>query len=208
MKKLILALFLFSWTINAQNFKKEILLDQNKDTITNDLFLSKVKEKDIWYKVEIKDSVQTVTLVDLNKYGNLSNTLKNNIISQIELLTNVRITSSEIIVINFFIDEKVINQKPCIDNYVSDNKYLSFFKKEKNKEVKQFFISDKSYFYENKIVIRDKNGTIENLVFSDALTCGNYVIIFPNNNYVMKHGEYKQEVILDIIKDYKKNNDK
>lgn len=217
MKKIILMCLIFTFLCNAQSYKKEIFLDENKDTITSDLFLNKIKRTDIGYSVFESDSINTLKLVKADfrydlfekyKVGKIDSLKKTKIISELKLLSNSDIDTSNIIVINFYIDEKAINQRSCIDNYLDDSSYRNFFKKKRNSDVKQFFITDQSYFYDNKKVTRDKNKTIQDLFFSNASHCGNYIIIFPDNTYIFKIGEYRQEVILEFIKDYKKTYDK
>lgn len=214
MKQLIILFLLFNISINAQNFKKEIFLDINKDTITSELFLKKIKRTDIGYSVFESDSINTLKLVKADfrydlfekyKVGKIDSLKKTKIISELKLLVNNDIDTSNIIVVNFYIDEKAINQRSCIDFYLNHSSHRNFFKKKRYSDVKQFFITDQSYFYENKKVFRDENKTIQNLFFSDASRCGNYIIIFPDNSYVLKIGEYRQEVILEFIKDFKKN---
>ena len=213
MKKLLLFLFLISFYGYSQDFKKEILIDMNNDTINSETFLKKLKRSDVGYSIFESDSINTLKLVKSNKrfeliehvkVGKIDSLKKIKIISELELLTDRRIDLSDIIVINFFIDEKAVNQRPCIEFYLSDYKYKNFFKK--NKNVKQFFVTDKTYHYDSKKTIRDKNKIIKDLVFTVASKCGNYIIIFPSNNYIVKHGEYRQEVILEFINDYKENN--
>jgi hypothetical protein len=213
MKKLLFFLFLICFYGYSQDLKKEILIDINNDTINSETFLKKLKRSDVGFSIFESDSINRLKLVKSNKrlelfehykLGKLDSSLKTEIFSELELLTDTKIDLSDIIVINFYIDEKAVNQRPCIEFYLSDYKYKNFFKK--NKNVKQFFVTDKTYHYDSIKTIIDKNKIIEDLVFSDALKCGNYIIIFPNNNYIVKHGEYRQEVILEFINDYKEGN--
>ena len=144
----------------------------NNDTINSETFLKKLKRSDVGYSVFESDSINTLKLVNSNKrfelfenykVGKLDSSKKTKIISELELLTDTKINLSDIIVINFYIDEKAVNQRPCIEFYLSDYKYKNFFKK--NKNVKQFFVTDKTYHYDSKKTIRDKNKNIEDLIF-------------------------------------------
>jgi hypothetical protein len=213
MKKFLLFLFIISFYGYSQDFKKEILIDVNNDTINSETFLKKLKRSDLGYSIFESDSINTIKLVKSNKLfelfehykvGILDSSKKTKIISELELLTDTKIDLSDIIVINFYIDEKAVNQRPCIEFYLSDYQYKNFFKK--NKNVKQFFVTDKTYHYDSKKTIRDKDKIIEDLIFPNALKCGNYLIIFPTNDFIIKYGEYRQEVILEFINDYKVNN--
>lgn len=213
MKKLLLFLFIFCFYGFSQDLKKEILIDVNNDTINSETFLKKLKRSDVGYSIFESDTINALKLVKSNKrlelfehymVGILDSSKKTKIISELELLTDTKINLSDIIVINFYIDEKAVNQRPCIEFYLSDYQYKNFFKK--NKNVKQFFVTDKTYHYDSKKTIRDKNKIIEDLIFPNALKCGNYLIIFPTNNFIIKYGEYRQEIILEFINDYKVNN--
>ena len=213
MKKLLLFLFIISFYGYSQDLKKEILIDVNNDTINSETFLKKLKRSDVGYSIFESDTINTLKLVKSNKrfelfehykVGVLDSSKKTKIISELELLTDTKINLSDIIVINFYIDEKAVNQRSCIEFYLSDYHYKNFFKK--NKNVKQFFVTDKTYHYDSNKTIRDKNKIIEDLIFLNALKCGNYLIIFPTNDFIIKYGEYRQEVILEFINDYKVNN--
>jgi len=213
MKKYLLFLFIFCFYGYSQDLKKEILIDVNNDTINSETFLKKLKRSDVGYSIFESDTINTFKLVKSNKrlelfehymVGILDSSKKTKIISELVLLTDTKINLSDIIVINFYIDEKAVNQRPCIEFYLSDYQYKNFFKK--NKNVKQFFVTDKTYHYDSKKTIRDKNKIIEDLIFPNALKCGNYLIIFPTNNFIIKYGEYRQEIILEFINDYKVNN--
>lgn len=213
MKKHLLFLFIICFYGYSQDLKKEILIDVNNDTINSETFLKKLKRSDVGYSIFESDTINTLKLVKSNKrlelfehymVGILDSSKKTKIISELELLTDTKINLSDIIVINFYIDEKAVNQRPCIEFYLNDYQYKNFFKK--NKNVKQFFVTDKTYHYDSKKTIRDKNKIIEDLIFPNALKCGNYLIIFPTNNFIIKFGEYRQEIILEFINDYKVNN--
>ena len=205
----------FSLLISAQNFKKEVFLDINNYTINSEIFLKKLKKTDIGYSVFENDSINTLKLVKSNKpidffehynVGKIDVTKKDSIISELKNLSKREVDSTDIIVINFYIDEKTVSQKPCIEHYLNDSKYKNFFKKTINSNVKQFFITDETYHYNSNLTIRDKNKLIESLFFPKPSPCGNYIIIFPNNNYILKFSEYRQDAILDFIKNYKDEN--
>lgn len=129
--------------------------------------------------------------------GNLDYSKKSIIINELQNLTDLKIDSAYTIVINFY--DKPL-RKPngsCIDYYTEDYKYLRFFKK--NPYILQFFISQQEYKYKNNKVIEDKNNTIRNLIFQDAKSCGNYIIIKPNGDFLRKLGEYRQDQIPELI---------
>ena len=196
----------------AQNFKKEVFLDIKKDTITREIFTKILKSPEIGFSIFESDSINTLKLVKSNKaydlfehykVGKIDLIKKDSLISELKNLSKRKIERTDIIVINFYIDEKAVGQRPCIEFYLNDSRYKSFFKKNENHNVKQFFITDKTFSYNSILTIRDKNKLIETLFFPNTSNCGNYIIIFPNNNYILKNSEYRQEVILDFIKDFK-----
>ena len=102
--------------------------------------------------------------------------------------------------INFFIFPSKPASGSCIDHYTSDWLYKGFFTKKKNSTKKQFFITEATFEYIKERVFRDKQGLIEELCFSDAMECGNYIIIYPDNSFVRKYCEYRQSEILDYLK--------
>jgi hypothetical protein len=216
MKAIFTFNFVFYFLLSsAQNFKKEIFLDINNYTINSETFLKKLKRTDIGYSVFESDSINTLKLVKSNKpldffehykVGKINLTKKDSIISELKNLSQREIDSTDIIVINFYIDEITVSQRPCIEFYLKDSNYKNFFKNTNNQDVKQFFITNETYYYNSNLTIRDKNKLIESLFFPNPLICGNYIIIFPNNNYILKFSEYRQDVILDFIKNYKDDN--
>ncbi|WP_370519394.1 hypothetical protein, partial [Flavobacterium sp. 9AF] len=154
--KIIYILLLISYGLFAQNTKKEFLFDIDNDTVSKEFFLKKIKRKDIGYSIFESDSIINLKLVKSNKIdelfehykiGTIDNKNKNILIQELQNLSNSKVDSLDIIVINFFNDEKELNlnQKPLIDFYTSNNHYINFFKN--SKFAKQFFITEKNYIY-------------------------------------------------------------
>lgn len=215
MRVLIILLFL-SYSFYAQNNKKEILFDVNNDTISKDYFLKKVKRQDIGYSIFESDSILNLKLVKSNKIdelfehykiGKVDKIDKIKLINELENMSKIKINSLDIIIINFFKDEKDrnLNQKPSIDFYTSNNYFNNYFKKSKN--IKQFFITEQNYIYNSKNTFSDSNKIIENLFFDNGKkSYCDYIIIYPNGDYILKKGEYRREMIIKFIKNYQKNN--
>lgn len=207
----ILFFLLSFYSIYSQDLKKEIFLDINGNKLSRENFLKKLESQNIGFSIFESDSLNTLKLVKSNKsvelfehykVGKIDSLIRKNIISELKILTNKNIEFNDIIVLNFYIDEKVVNQSPCIEFYTNDKQYINFFKKSVNKNIKQFFITNSSYYYNSKKSHVDTNRVFENYFFSEALSCGNYIIIFPNDEFILKFGEYRQEIILQFINDY------
>lgn len=128
--------------------------------------------------------------------GNLNDSEKANLINELTKLSKKEIDSSQTIVINFF-NKPETKASSCIDNYSKDKSYLMFIKK--NKNLAQFFITEKNFKYKKNKVIQDKNNIIKDLIFNDAKSCGNYIIIKNNGAYIKKTGEYRQDQIPELI---------
>ncbi len=85
----------------------------------------------------------------------------------------------------------------CIDHYTSDYTYKRYFKTSKS-EI-QFFITEKKYNYRKKNVFNDENEYLKQRFFKYALNCGNYIIIKPNGDYLIRLGEYRQDLVYEKI---------
>lgn len=145
----------------------------------------------------------TFLLFSLNFYSqnffdeNLKENVRNEIVAELLELTGVKIEDSNIIIINFFVNPDITPHGSCIDHYAHDYSYKRYLKK--NKNITQFFVTEKMYVYKKKNVTEDKNGIIKKLLFEDATWCGNYIIIAPDGKFYRRYGEYIQDEIPFLI---------
>jgi hypothetical protein len=145
----------------------------------------------------------TFLLFSLNFYSqnffdeNLKENVRTEIVAELFELTGVKIEDSSIIIINFYINPVQIPNSSCIDHYTSDYSYNRYLKK--NKNITQFFVTEKMYVYKKKNVVEDKNGIIRKLLFENATYCGNYIIILPDGKFYRRYGEYRQDEIPFLI---------
>jgi len=145
----------------------------------------------------------TFLLFSLNFYSqnffdeNLKENVRTEIVAELFELTGVKIEDSNIIIINFYINPVQIPNSSCIDHYTSDYSYNRCLKK--NKNITQFFVTEKMYVYKKKNVVEDKNGIIRKLLFENATYCGNYIIILPDGKFYRRYGEYRQDEIPFLI---------
>jgi hypothetical protein len=145
----------------------------------------------------------TFLLFSLNFYSqnffdeNLKENVRTEIVAELLELTGVKIEDSSIIIINFYINPVQISNSSCIDHYTSDYSYNRYLKK--NKNITQFFVTEKMYVYKKKNVVEDKNGIIRKLLFENATYCGNYIIILPDGKFYRRYGEYRQDEIPFLI---------
>ena len=130
--------------------------------------------------------------------GKISYEDKNKLIKELSSLSGVKIDETKTLILNFYVKPETEPNGSCIDHYTDDYAYKRFIKK--NKDIVQFFISEKMYIYKNKKVIEDKNDFVRELIFDKAEQCGNYIIIKPNGEFIRKYGEYRQDEIPKLVK--------
>lgn len=193
-----LALLNFTFAFSQEKKSKEYFIDENKNVIDSKIFKHKLNDKKYWYKTFEKDTATITKLVPKEEYGRFSDEIKILIFKELEKLSGKVIGLEETVIINFFIKPESNPNGSCIDHYTSDVQFQNYTSKKKNK-IKQFFIVEESYSYDNNQVINDSNGIIEKLSFEDGLGCGNYIIIKPSGAYYRKFGEYRQDKIKDIV---------
>lgn len=211
MKILHILLLLFPLLVYTQDTKKEILLDSNNENVSDEFFLKEIKKDNIGYSVFDNDSILFLKLVESNKrftelfehyqLGKINESNRELLIKELNSLTESNVKKNDIIIINFFRNEEALNlnQRPMISAYTSTRNYSKFFRKTDN--LQQFFITEKSYNFNR--TIKDNNGVIENIFFkTDKPTFCDYVIIFPDNNFILKIGEYRIEMIRKFIEEY------
>jgi hypothetical protein len=120
------------------------------------------------------------------------------LLGELAELSGIKIDKMSILVLNFYIKPETEPNGSCIDYYTNDYAYKRFIKK--NKNIVQFFITEQSYVYNRRNVLEDKNDEIKKLLFEKAMSCGNYIIIKPNGEFIRKFGEYRQDEIPKLIK--------
>ena len=197
--KIIFLLFVISFSFAQNKIKKEILLNENKEVINLNQFNNKLKDKKYWYKISETDTTFTAKIVSREEEGILDSSKVESIKKEIENISKIKIDSTDIVIINFFLNPIKDPNGSCIDHYTSDGSYINFFKKKKNNHIKQVFITEKNYNYIKNKVYEDSENIIKENCFEDALPCGNYIIIYPDNSYKRKHGEYRQDLILNLL---------
>lgn len=138
-----------------------------------------------------------ITFSQNNETNSISKKDRIALIQELELMHNIKIDSSKIIVINFFIKPKVKPNGSCIDHYTTDKTYIDFLKR--NTNAIQFFVTEKNYSYKKAKTKEDKNNIIKDLIFNNAEDCGNYIIIEPNGLFVKVLNEYRQYEIPQIV---------
>ncbi|MFV0304947.1 MAG: hypothetical protein ACK5IC_05665 [Moheibacter sp.] len=81
---------------------------------------------------------------------------------------------------------KRVNQK--------DYKPHQKIQKKNNRDV-QFFITQKDFKYKKSNVFEDSDDFIRKLFFKYYFSCGNYIIIRPNGEFLLRRGEYRKDEI-------------
>lgn len=202
MYKNIIFLFIFKFTCIAQDFKKEILIDVNNDTISGEAFLKKAKDFNFFYKTTETDSFRIAKLYSKINYGTIDSNKRQLLCKELKLLSNKDIDSTNIIVVNFAIkNDDNYNSLGCLYHFYHLNS-LSLYKQKRYNYIKQFYIKEKGCDIKLKKVIEDKNNKIKDLFFDIALYCGNTLIIFPDNTYKIFYGD-SEHTYIEELKKYK-----
>ena len=195
---IIFLLFSCSSLSFCQNSEKpSILYDENWNLIDEVFFNKKIQDRRYGYRLVETDSSIIGKIYLRYGVGQITNSLRMDLINHLNELTGVQIDSTQNIVINYYLKPESRPNGSCIDHYTSQRKYLKYFKKS-IKDV-QFFITAKDYKYRKKHVYEDKEGYIGNLLFEFAHSCGNYIIIRNDGQFFKKLGEYRQEAIPNQI---------
>lgn len=196
MKHIILAILLCSLCTFAQT-KKEILLDENGNTISADVFKSKMALPSIYfYTVSEIEDTRTIRLALKQVTGKLEAGQRDRILKTLESLTGKTVAPDETIIINFFFVEKTGNKRLMIDNYTTDKAYTRFLKR--NSDIRQFSLTAKGYAYNKNGVIEDTTGTLQELFPYES--GANYIIIRPDGSFLKRYGEYRQDDIPGNVK--------
>ena len=203
MKKIKICLFCFiSITCFSQkSAKPQYIFDENNQLITSDQYKNKIEDKNIELFVYEVDTAFIARFNKIIDIGILSSSEMSRIKNELQKISKKEIDSSKTIIINFFYkDNPEPNDKSCIDNYFNDEKYKKYLNK--NKDIIQFFITEKDYNYKDKNVLQDSNDVIRSILFKYYSFCGNYIIIKPNGSFFRKIGEYRQDEIPKNVKSF------
>ena len=160
-------------------------------------FKEKIKDRNYTYRLVENDTAYIGKILLREEIGKITTDNKLLLIEYLKRITNLEIDSTKNIVINFFFKPQIKPNGSCIDNYTSDSKYKRYFKKNDNDI--QFFFTQKGYEYKKKYVFEDKESLIRNLLFKYYFSCGNYIIIKNNGEFLRRIGEYRQDEITEKI---------
>lgn len=196
MKNILYIIFIlifsdFSYSQNSD--KKEFLYDENWKLIEMKDFKEKIKNRNYTYKFVENDTAYIGKILFREEIGKITINDRGLVVDYLKKITNSEVDSTKNIVINFFFKPENKPNGSCIDHYTSDNKYKRYFKKN-NSDV-QFFITQKNYNYKKKNVFEDNEDFIRELLFKYYFSCGNYIIIKPNGEFLLRRGEYRQDEI-------------
>lgn len=195
-------LFLIFFTISVFSqvtLKNEYLFDEMGNIITQQEFKKKYDSLKYTYIITESDTAAIVRLLLLEEINSITENERQKVIDEIEHLSQKKISNDQTLIINYFFKEFTKNQKPCIDHYTIDKAYKRYFKH--NTESVQIFMTQKGFDYNKDFVFEDKSETIRNLLFKYGSECGNYIIIKPNGKFYRRIGEYRQNDIINKIKE-------
>ena len=199
MKNIITFAFIifFRFSFSQNSIKKEILYDENWKLMNMNDFKEKIKDRKYIYRLVENDTAFMGKILFREEIGKISNDDRLLLIDYLKRITNSEIDLTKNIVINFFFKPEKEPNGSCIDHYTSDGKYKRYFKKNDNDV--QFFFTQKNYEYKKKEVFEDKDDMIRKLFFEYYFSCGNYIIIKKNGEFLREFGEYRQDEIPEKI---------
>mgnify|MGYP003451631470 FL=1 len=199
MKNIITFAFIifFGFSYSQNSIKKEILYDENWKLMNMNDFKEKIKDRKYIYRLVENDTAFMGKILFREEIGKISNDERLLLIDYLKRITNSEIDLTKNIVINFFFKPEKEPNGSCIDHYTSDGKYKRYFKKNDNDV--QFFFTQKNYEYKKKEVFEDKDDMIRKLFFEYYFSCGNYIIIKKNGEFLREFGEYRQDEIPEKI---------
>lgn len=197
MKSILFFLFFTISVFSQLPEKNGYLFDEMSNTITQQEFKKKYDTFKYTYIITENDTASIARLLPLEEFGSITEIDRQEVIKEIEKLTQKKASDDQTIVINYFFREFTKNQRPCIDHYTTDRAYIRFFKNKK--EYIQVFMTEKGFNYNKDFVLEDTNEIIRNLLFKYGSECGNYIILKPNGKFYRRIGEYRQDDILNKI---------
>tara|TARA_R110002124_G_scaffold120895_6_gene279034 strand:+ start:94103 stop:94726 length:624 start_codon:yes stop_codon:yes gene_type:complete len=183
--------FLLSCLIHAQE-KKTYYFNEVSDRITSVEFKNGIN-----YQFNLPRTVENDTavfnlLIARQSYGQLNSEERKQFFQLLEKTTNNKVDTSTTVIINFFHG----GEGKSIKHHTRDRPYIS--KTRKIKELTQFFITEKGYFYSHRKppVFEDAYDIIRRLFFPIHFRGGNYLIIKPDGSFYRYYGEYPQSEII------------
>lgn len=199
MKKLCTALTLLVFTVIFSQNKKEYLVDENNKVIPINQFKSRISPPEYKYLYFITENDTSVIAKTIQRiqYGTISKEERKVIINYLKEISGIQVLDNQHIIINYFFEENTTNQKKLIDVYTSDTAFKKSLKK--NKNIAQFFITEKDLEYNKEGIFIDKENRLSELVFKYPFTA-NYIIIRPDGKFYLQVGEYRQNEIIDKVK--------
>ena len=153
MKNIITFAFIifFTFSYSQKLIKKEILYDENWNSIGMKYFKEKIKDKKYIYRLVENDTAFMGKILFREKIGKITNDDRLLLTKYLKRITNSEIDSTKNIVINFFFKPENKPNGSCIDYYTSDSKYKRYFKKNDN-DIQFFFTQKKRCLKTKKIL--------------------------------------------------------
>lgn len=203
MKKIVIILTLLSYLSSFSQDKKNVYADEDLNIITKEEFDQNFLNKYFFIYKSKTDTSNVIVKVYRQKAGRISKEVHQKIKEQLYEISNIKISSSETIIINYFPSKDKCQGKDNWNSFFLNKceNYVNNINKKEN--VTQFFI------FKNKNAVRnfgkkfkwykDENQLIENTFFKFKYPCFSYVIIRPNGNYHSERGEYNISLIPNKI---------
>lgn len=137
------------------------------------------------------------------KFDVISIDQKKELYNALETLTNSKIDTSKIIILKYFLKDN-----SCIKNYLNERSYIKSIRD--NKNINQYFITEKDYYLNRKIVFEDNINFFKKTFFKYAKPCGNFLVLKPNGELFTNYGEYDNKEVEKIAisnwtEEYKEN---
>lgn len=211
--KYYIIIFLFYFIPFNSFSQKTNYFDSNKNLITKESFLKKVRSKE-----QPKSSWKYKSDNAINYILN-SNRYSNRIINYSGIKTHLTKTTSRptndstIILIEYRYKNDLCSKSSKDNKWdkieIGQRKYfLKPFKKEFDKKNILFLVlfeegiklknrqnARKEYFY------KDKNNFFRKLIFKNPSTCGSYAVMKPNGQILIRNGEYRVDMMIEHLKD-------
>lgn len=207
MKKIILYLVIglfYSFTFGQAD---EVYLNDDLINISKTEFYKKTGHRKNYNLRFDLDTLIVNVKVQRIKKGNISKTKLDSIRNELSNLSNQKIESNNLLVINYYHGLDRCNSGGNKSHMVEKYKqYLKRLKKIDN--VNQFFmfkspVGTKEYSKQLKW-IQDKSSIIERTFLPLHYPCGSFVLIDEHGNYYTRKGEYNIYDIINLVKKRKK----
>lgn len=198
MKVIYIILFIYSGACYSQT-KKEYIVDENNNSISDTLFLEKLKEIDnnkmkYYYKFFENDTAKIGQVLLFRTTGKIDIETKESITYHINKSTGKNISNNQILVINYYND--TIKKGSCMKFQLNNKEYLQYFKN--NESAAEVSFATKKSMKNIRNLYEDVDNIIGDKLFQEYMLCGNYIIIWPDGRYIKELGEHHPK---DIIND-------